>query len=151
VSAKIIRNFPQWLKDFLELGPERILMRIRRVLRRAQKARNQAGDGNLQQFEASDLIDFAAELPFHRQDLIASHYQAMKKYVPQPYSGTVTLFRAKSRPLFNTFDPETGWQKLAPGRVNVIDIPSSHEGMFKKPSVEELARVLKACLDGTQT
>jgi hypothetical protein len=53
--------------------------------------------------------------------------------------------------LFNTFDPEMGWQKLAPGRVHVIDIPSSHEGMFKMPSVQELARILKNCLDGAQT
>ncbi len=71
----------------------------------------------------------------------------MKGYVPQPYAGRVSLFRAANRPLLNTFDAEAGWQKLAPGRVKVFDVPSSHEGMFKKPYVDELAKKLKACLD----
>ncbi len=57
------------------------------------------------------------------------------------------LFRAISRPLLDTHDPEKGWQKLAPGRVEVSDIPSSHEGMFKKPHVQYLAKQLSACID----
>ncbi|MGZ9235539.1 MAG: hypothetical protein ACXW4E_08445, partial [Anaerolineales bacterium] len=49
--------------------------------------------------------------------------------------------------LLNMFDPEVGWQRLAPGRVTVIDIPSSHEGMFRKPHVYHLAGALKSCMD----
>lgn len=68
-------------------------------------------------------------------------------YVPKPYLGQVTLYRALNRPLLNTYDPESGWQQLASGRVEVHDISSSHEGMFKKPHVNELAAKLKGCLE----
>lgn len=39
------------------------------------------------------------------------------------------------------------WQRLAPGGGLVIDIPSSHEGMFRKPYVDRLAQALKGCID----
>ena len=116
-SGKLIRNFPYWLKEFLQLGPSRIWMRVRRKMRLARKAKSQLGVGNLEQFDATDIIDFATELPLYRQQLITCHFHAMNTYVPKMYPGHVTLFRAKSRPLLNTFDPEAGWQKLAPGRV----------------------------------
>ncbi|MGZ9166257.1 MAG: thioesterase domain-containing protein, partial [Anaerolineales bacterium] len=146
-GGKMIQNFPYWLKEFLQLGPSRMLMRLRRKMRLAKKVAGQPGVGDFQRLDATDIIDFAPELPAYRQELITSHYQAMKMYVPQTYPGHVTLFRAKSRPLLNTFDPEVGWQKLAPGRVNVVDVPSSHEGMFRKPHVNHLAQALKSCID----
>ena len=33
-----------------------------------------------------------------------------------------------------------------PGRVAIFDIPSSHEGMFQKPHVYQLAEKLRSCL-----
>ena len=33
-----------------------------------------------------------------------------------------------------------------PSRVEIIDIPSSHEGVFHKPDVYQLAEKLKSCL-----
>jgi len=56
------------------------------------------------------------------------------------------MLRALKRPLLNTYDSEAGWQELAPGRVAIFDIPSSHEGMFQKPCVSHLAEKLKRCL-----
>ena len=147
MSGKVIRNFPYWLKEFLKLGPSRIWKRVRRKMRLVRKARGRLHIGNLEQFDATDIIDFASELPLYRQQLITSHYQAMKMYIPRAYPGYVTLFRAKSRPLLNTSDPEVGWQKLAPQRVTVIDVPSSHEGMFRTPYVNDLAEQLKKRID----
>lgn len=149
VAYKALKNFPNWFKEFLHLGPSRMIMRVRRKIRIARKVRGRPDLKNMGQFNADDLIDFAAELPPHRQQLIVCHFQALKMYDPTHYPGNVTLFRAMSRPLLNTFDPEVGWQKLAPGRVKVIDVPSSHEGMFKHPHVTDLARQLKACIDQT--
>ena len=97
------------------------------------------------------MIDFASELEAHRQRLIRSNYQALKAYHPKPYPGKVTLFRALNRPLLNTYDPEEGWQKLSPGRITVYSIPSSHEGMFKKPHVDAVAKYLKLCLNRSST
>ena len=147
ITYRILKNFPHWFKNFIQIGPSRMSMRIRRNLRIMQKSKDDVQAGETHKFVADDLIDFASELSVHRQQLITLNYQAMKKYVPKPYAGHVSLFRASSRPLLNTFDPEAGWQELAPGRVKVFDVPSSHEGMFKMPHVKELAQKLKACLD----
>lgn len=151
VTRKILANFPFWLKEFLQLGPSGTLMRIQRKLRLAKKVSAQPGTNPLDQFDAMDIVDFAAELPEYRQQLITSHYRAMREYIPKAYPGNVTLFRAKVRPLLNVFDPELGWQQLAPGRVRVFDIPSSHEGMFKEPHSGHLAERLKLCLSEKQT
>jgi aspartate racemase len=125
-----------------------MFIRVRRKLRLIRKVNRQTDVTNLGQvdFDAEDLIDFASELATHRQQLITCNYQAMKTYIPKPYPGKVTLFRALNRPLLNTHDPESGWQKLAPGRIDIHDIPSSHEGMFMKPYVHYLGEKLKACL-----
>ena len=148
-AFKIAKNFPHWLQEFLSLGPARMISRVQRKIRLARKVRGQHDIQDLEQFNAGDLIDFAGELPEHRQKIILCAFQALKAYDPKPYPGWVTLFRAMNRPLFNTFDPALGWQKLAPGRLKVVDIASSHEGMFMQPHVLELARELKACIDET--
>jgi amino acid adenylation domain-containing protein len=150
IAFRIVKNFPHWFREFVKLGPSRMLSRINRILRLIQKVKGQKGIDRVGQFDAEDLIDFAPELSAHRQQLITCNYQALKSYIPQPYAGQVTLFRALNRPLLNTYDPETGWQKLAPGRVDIYDIPSSHEGMFKKPQVAYLAEKLRACLEQVQ-
>ncbi len=147
VLSKALKNFPYWFKEFTRMGPSRMLMRVRRKMRLAKKVGGQYDMRQMNQLDAADLIDFAGELPDHRRQLIMSHFQALRTYDPQPYPGRVTLFRAKSRPLFNTLDPATGWQKLSPGRVEVINVPSSHEGMFQKPYVDYLAQQLRTCID----
>jgi amino acid adenylation domain-containing protein len=144
---KVLRNFPNWLREFLHMDPSQILMRVRRKFRLARKFKAQSENGAPELFEAADLIDFASELSSYRQRLISNHYQAMKMYNPKSYSGNVTLFRATIHPLLNVHDPEFGWQILAPGQVSVHDIPSSHEGMFRTPNVQYLAMQLKACID----
>ncbi len=146
-TYKVLGNFPYWFKEFLQVGPSRMLTRFRRKWRSAQKVRREPELNNLEHFDPADFIDFASELSPRRLELIATHYRAMKTYNPKPYPGRVTLFRARSRPLLNTFDPAASWEKLAPGRVEVKDIPSSHEGMFRKPNVYQLAKCLRACID----
>lgn len=148
-AYKIAKNFPHWLHEFLSLGPARMISRVQRKIRLARKVRGRHDIQDMEQFNAGDLIDFAGELPEHRQKIILCAFQALKSYDPKPYPGRVTLFRAMNRPLFNTFDPALGWQKLAPGRLKVVDIASSHEGMFMQPHVRDLARELKACIDET--
>lgn len=144
---KISKNFPYWLRDFLRLGPARMWARVRRKLRITGKTFNQPDSNPEEHFDALDIIDYASELPDHRRQLITSHFQAVTNYIPQPYPGNVTLFRAKSRPLLRTFDPEISWQQLAPGRVDVRDVPGSHEGIFKEPHVHQLAGHLKICMN----
>jgi thioesterase domain-containing protein len=146
-SFKLIRNLPHWFGDFVNLGPSRMLLRVRRKLRQARKLTRGSDPQNQQLFDAADFIDFADELSVYRQQLIVSHYQAKQAYQPGAYEGRVTLFRATVRPLLSTYDPEAAWKEIARGPLDVINVPSSHEGMFRTPHVNFLAEQLKQRID----
>jgi thioesterase domain-containing protein/acyl carrier protein len=146
---KLLRNLPNWFKEFIQLGPSRMWLRAQRWLRLVHKLKGRSQVKNINHLDAADLIDFASELPEHRRKLVVSHFEALKAYDPKPYAGKVTLFRAIRRPLLNSSDPEQVWQYLTPGRVKVVNVPGSHEGMFKEPHVQQLAKQLKACIEQT--
>lgn len=151
--ASFFKNLPYWFGSFMQLTPYQMLARIRRKTRVAKKRfdhKFNLRNLELDRVDAADIIDYAAELPEHRRRLIEAHYQAIKNYRPQPYNGSVTLFRARSRPAFNSQDPEIGWKKIAGDNVEVNEVPGSHEGMFKEPYVRTLAAALKANLERAQ-
>jgi hypothetical protein len=52
-----------------------------------------------------------------------------------------------TRPLLSTHDPEAAWKEIALGVLDVINVPSSHEGMFRTPYVNYLADHLKRLID----
>jgi thioesterase domain-containing protein/acyl carrier protein len=79
------------------------------------------------------------ELPESFQRLLEIHYQAMREYVPRPYPGRVTLFRARVRPLFRLHGRDLGWKKLARGGLDIVTIPGNHESLLKPPHVQVFA------------
>jgi thioesterase domain-containing protein/acyl carrier protein len=78
--------------------------------------------------------------------LLEAHYQALRDYAPRTYGGPVTLFRARTRPLFRLHGRDLGWGRLAGGGLEVITVPGNHETFLKQPHVHALARVLLAHL-----
>jgi non-ribosomal peptide synthetase component F len=67
------------------------------------------------------------------------------RYLVGPYSGRITLIRPSDAPFPVTTLPDRGWGRL-PFDVEVHFVPGQHHSMVKEPHVEELARVLDACL-----
>lgn len=82
--------------------------------------------------------------------LLEYHFQLLFDYVPQAYSGRVTLLRARAQPLTRFQAGDLGWSGLAQGGVDVIDVPGSHDTLLKEPYVRVLARRLRACLEKAQ-
>jgi len=78
------------------------------------------------------------------------HWQALQAYKPQPFSGHITLFRARKQPLL-CLDPTLGWAALAQQGVAVNVIPGTHEKMLAEPNVQILAAELKLCLVEAQS
>src|SRR5262249_60033022 len=74
-----------------------------------------------------------ASVPAHFRRLMATHYQALRDYTPRPYPGRVTLFRARTRPLFRLYGRDLGWLALADGGLDGIAIPGTHESIQKEP------------------
>jgi len=87
-------------------------------------------------------------------DALRANRRAVHGYVPRPYEGPVTLFKAASRTAGETAregtialrrkDPTLRWGELTSGRVRVHETPGSHATMLKPPYVAALARQIRA-------
>jgi thioesterase domain-containing protein/acyl carrier protein len=75
-----------------------------------------------------------------------THWDALTHYHPQPYSGEITLFRAKKQGLSN-FNHSLSWDVLAGDRVNVTVVPGTHESMLQEPNVQIVAAELRSLLE----
>jgi thioesterase domain-containing protein len=107
-----------------------------------------------------DVAQARSFLRAHRTNV-----NAMRRYVPRVYAGSVTLFKTakqfstdtldgsaqSSRVMKMIQDPTMGWGELAAGGVQIIDIPGEHETMVRKPHVETLALMIRTSLDVAQT
>jgi thioesterase domain-containing protein/acyl carrier protein len=78
--------------------------------------------------------------------MLKSHIYAGKIYIPQPYRGRVTLFRA-SEEVADSDDLTLGWRELATEGVDLHWVPGNHLTMVREPHVQVLAKELRACLD----
>jgi len=78
---------------------------------------------------------------------LKSHIQATKAYIPQPYRGRATLFRASEEAVADSQDLTLGWEKLATEGVTLHWVPGNHLTMVREPHVQVLAKQLRACLE----
>ncbi|WP_017717583.1 non-ribosomal peptide synthetase [Kamptonema formosum] len=76
--------------------------------------------------------------------------QAVRNYVPQVYPGRVTLFRSIERPTRKYYEPFLGWEELAAGGVEVVEVPGHHKTLILEPYVRFLAEKLRVCVDKAQ-
>jgi hypothetical protein len=148
---QFISNSIRWFTGMRELGTDQIAPRAMRKIRVRLKGLNgKTAQGVSDNVDAADLLDYGAELPVYRQRMIESHWLAIKAYLAEPYDQPVLLLQAQTRPLLSTERPEDTWINLARGDLEIINIPGSHEGMFKEPHVQILARELCRHLDQAQ-
>jgi thioesterase domain-containing protein/acyl carrier protein len=136
-----LASFPYWLIDFAHLERQEILERLGRLLRvtrwwhHAETASAFVGQSGLTQMTP------------RQQGFVQAHFQAAQAYQPRPYTGKVTLFRARAQARSRAFDPDKGWRALALGGVEIREIPGSHHTLLAEPYVGELARHLRQALD----
>jgi len=64
------------------------------------------------------------------------------------YPERVTLFRAIENIGF--IDPDLGWTELAPGGLEIHDVPGDSFSMLEEPHVQGLAEKLRDCIDRVQ-
>ncbi|WP_155968552.1 alpha/beta fold hydrolase [Kamptonema formosum] len=88
-----------------------------------------------------------AELPHYLEEIKKANAIARKNYVPQVYPGRLTLLRAIERPTGMYYDPYLGWEKLAAGGVEIVEVPGNHVTIIWEPRVRVLAEKLRECLD----
>jgi thioesterase domain-containing protein/acyl carrier protein len=88
-------------------------------------------------------------LPQIRQflHLFKVHAQAMRNYIPQTYGGRIIFFRATEQNEVNAKNPELPWIDVAPGGVEVLEVPGNHITMNYPPHVQVMSKQLRVYLD----
>jgi hypothetical protein len=67
-------------------------------------------------------------------------------YDPKPYPGMLTVFKPHKNYKFYP-DPKMGWEHLALGGLDIIEMPINPHAMLVDPYVELLAQELRPRLD----
>jgi thioesterase domain-containing protein len=75
---------------------------------------------------ACRLADRPIPLELRAEYLFISHNTILKQYVPQPYSGPVTLFRGPVGERWPYSDPQLGWKEIARGGLKIFIIDAHH-------------------------
>jgi thioesterase domain-containing protein len=73
--------------------------------------------------------------------------KALRSYVPQPYSGAVTIYRTLSM----EYPPPRDWQRLVTGRLTMHDCDATHTSIMKEQYVREWAAKLRDALAEADT
>lgn len=81
------------------------------------------------------------------QIVAKANRRAFSCYRPQPYDGSITIFRAADRwPRF--CDPIPVWRRLVSGGIFVSTMRGSHNELVQEPAVDDLARELDLRISG---
>jgi thioesterase domain-containing protein/acyl carrier protein len=143
-----LRNLPNWVRDepFRD-GLRQVAARVRErlPLARARAAALLRRFLNRGRPDVQEIFDLD-RVPDHYRRLLQTHYEASQAYVPPPYPGRVTVFRARTQPLFRWEPPALGWEGLAAG-VEVRGVAGAHDTILVEPYVRDLARQLGAALE----
>jgi aspartate racemase len=112
----------------------RVLKNVRKVARRYYKRWKQHGS-------------LHEHVPKTLAKVEKASFQAIFDYVPSPYAGKVTLFRAGKQPSGIQPDPALGWSKIAEGGLEIHEVPGYHGAIVYEPRVAVLAEALAAALE----
>jgi thioesterase domain-containing protein/acyl carrier protein len=136
------------LKHFLQLEPQQ---KLPYLLEKSKKVKE-----SIQ--HKIELITYklnprpGRSLPYLLRESAATNAlsKAILNYLPQVYSGNVTLFRA-SATLFISDDgsdsDQLGWEEFAAGGLEIHKIPGDHTSLVAEPHIRVLAPVLKTCIE----
>jgi thioesterase domain-containing protein/acyl carrier protein len=86
-------------------------------------------------------------LPRSLRSVVRANRCARHDYVPTPYGGRITLFKATDRWDAALGDPFGRWTALAGGGISIHEVPGTHGSMIREPLVRTLAEGLAQCLD----
>lgn len=76
-------------------------------------------------------------------EVFQANSQAIHSYVPQPYSGQITLFCAEEKSIQLAEKQIQGWNSLAMAGIDIHKIPGDHFSIVRS---QVLVKKLKACL-----
>lgn len=149
ISLATVRNMPNWVLDnILRAEPKGFISVLNNHLQKLAKRGNRilsSGSSKPSKSEF-DLFDVNG-LPPAYVKMMELNLRALREYAPKHYPGRLTLFRARTRPLFHSQRADLGWSEWVSGGVEILSIPGHHASILKEPSVQVLAGDLQSVLD----
>jgi thioesterase domain-containing protein len=147
----LLRNLPHWfVEDALHSSPRDLLQRSKRHVRSVVRHWWTRWHGGLPVEALEDAFDHVDEIPTQNRQLMETLWRSFCDYRPKPYAGRVTLFRARTRALFDSSAADLGWSRFAEGGVEIRIIPGHHESMLQEPHVRQLAATLEDALSAAR-
>jgi thioesterase domain-containing protein len=137
------------MDDLFQSSPSELLVRLAKRLR--TKWRKLRGIWRRAAPSAMEtVLDEMFEIERFTGDLqrrLEMNYRAWRSYEPRTYAGRVTLFRARTRPLWHVLGrrPNSSWPPA--GGVAIRIVPGHHDSILKTPHVRVLAQRLQEALD----
>jgi thioesterase domain-containing protein len=90
---------------------------------------------------------FGLQLPHFMHNVSLTTLNSLKEYRGvEPYSGSLTLIRAKEAPYIPGARDHCGWDAIVKGGVNVLWAPGNHESMFLDPHLQKVGELLRVGL-----
>ena len=95
---------------------------------------------------------FGLTLPHFMHNVSLTTLNSLKEYREvEPYSGSLTLIRAKEAPYIPGAKDHCGWDAIVKGDINVLWAPGDHESMFLDPHLETVGELLRQSLEEAYT
>jgi amino acid adenylation domain-containing protein len=140
--CRIAANLPSWFREECrQFSISRLAGSSARKVRRFYRL---LASGGCTGMELDDVFD-VSRIPSQNRELMQTVFAAFRDYVPRPYAGKLTLFRANTRPLLSDCLDDLGWGQYV-GAVDVRPINGNHESILHQPHVGELTRQLAELL-----
>ena len=128
---------PRYSKRFWELirkgRAKQIWTAVKRRLRAHKRGFNYE--------KVEDLVEMR-HWPQRNQEIAAIHFEALRRYIPSVYPGSIDLFRVPHSPA-----TAEGWEPWIGGEIRVHMITGTHTGMFDEPHAKVLGESLRRQID----
>jgi thioesterase domain-containing protein len=145
----VLKNLPFWIaEDFLSTSLHGNVARLKRTIKAwARRASGISGGMSASRVEVERVFDVEGVAPAYRK-ILEDNLQLYRDYVPKPYAGRITLFRARSRPLLHSFERDLNWGELVAGGTEICDVPGNHFTVVNEPGMRVIAERLVEELSG---
>ncbi|HQN01533.1 MAG TPA: thioesterase domain-containing protein, partial [Candidatus Hydrogenedentes bacterium] len=149
-SLAFLKNVPLWVwDDLLKCPHEEMVRRIRRKANQTRKGLRKAFSAGIRAGLDKDVGDIFAldRLPEEVVARMEFHLKILNAYNPGPYSGSFTLYRARTQPLLRWAERDLGWSRLVGRDFQIIKISGSHESIGRDPQIRLVADALRTSMN----
>jgi thioesterase domain-containing protein len=137
-------NVPRWIhEDLIRASWDEAPVRLRRSTSNLAKQLFTLGRSHFRP-AATDLFDVTGWTKSQRAQ-VDLNLRALERFTYRPYPGRLFLFRASTRPLFQSLTRDLGWGAIA-RELQIVHVPGNHETITRCPRVGILSAALNAAL-----